>query len=190
MRIRTVRFKKNRKGGFTLIELLVVIAIIGILAAVVLVSLNSARVRGRDGRRLSDLQNIATALELYFDQNNTYVPSGGQCTGQVTTGCFTAIVGMLAGATPRLLPTATVTDPLVGNAAHQYGAAAIATPFHGYVLAANLEQNNQACNSDYDSGVAGLDTTAVCDDDGTPAGANICNDPNSDNFDYCLLQRQ
>jgi len=73
----------NRKNqGFTLIELLVVIAIIGILAAVVLVSLNSARAKSRDARRIADVRQIMTALELFYNDNSGYpAASSGQPTG-------------------------------------------------------------------------------------------------------------
>ncbi len=54
-------------NGFTLIELLVVIAVIGILASVVMVSLNSARGKGRDARKIADFKSIATAFQLYYD---------------------------------------------------------------------------------------------------------------------------
>jgi general secretion pathway protein G len=78
-------FKKGNRG-FTLIELLVVIAIIGILSSVVLASLNTARRKARDSRRISDIQQIQLALELYFDSCRTYPPTG---TGNVLTASAT-----------------------------------------------------------------------------------------------------
>ena len=61
-----------KKRGFTLIELLVVIAIIGIIATMILLRLSTARKKARDARRLSDVKQIQTALELYFDTYNRY----------------------------------------------------------------------------------------------------------------------
>lgn len=61
-----------KQKGFTLIELLVVIAIIGLLSTLAVVSLNSARSKARDARRTSDIRQIQTALEMYFNSENTY----------------------------------------------------------------------------------------------------------------------
>lgn len=73
---------KRTTRGFTLIELLVVIAIIGILASVVLASLNSAREKSRDARRISDVKQLQLALELYFDASSTY-PVGTTIDGEL-----------------------------------------------------------------------------------------------------------
>ncbi len=62
----------SKSRGFTLIELMVVCAIIGILSAMVIVSLASAKAKARDGKRVSDLAQIQGALEQYFDHNNAY----------------------------------------------------------------------------------------------------------------------
>jgi prepilin-type N-terminal cleavage/methylation domain-containing protein len=67
---------KNNKKGFTLIELLVVVAIIGILASVILASLNSARAKGRDVKRISEVKQIQKALEFYYDKYGVYPNSG------------------------------------------------------------------------------------------------------------------
>lgn len=62
--------KQTSSRGFTLIELLVVIAIIGILASVVLASLNSARDKGADAAIKSNLNNSRAQAELYYDDNS------------------------------------------------------------------------------------------------------------------------
>jgi len=66
------------RRGFTLIELLVVIAIIGILSTIVLASLNTARLKSRDARRIADVKQLQLALALFYDSNGFY-PSALSC---------------------------------------------------------------------------------------------------------------
>lgn len=58
--------------GFTLIELLVVISIIGVLSSVAMTSLNAAKTKARDTKRLSDMEQIRLALELYKSDHGFY----------------------------------------------------------------------------------------------------------------------
>ena len=62
----------TQNRGFTLIELLVVIAIIGILASVVLASLNTARDKGANAAVKSNLANSRAEAEIYYDTNRNY----------------------------------------------------------------------------------------------------------------------
>jgi len=73
--------KKNK--AFTLIELLVVIAIIGILSAITVIVLQNARAKSRDAKRIADVKQIQTALELYFNDNGSYPAS---VTNTIATG--------------------------------------------------------------------------------------------------------
>lgn len=80
-------FRKNK--GFTLIELLVVVAIISLLSSIVFASLNTARAKARDARRLSDLHQLDNALALYAsDHNGSYpgVPPSSVWIGSNTLG--------------------------------------------------------------------------------------------------------
>lgn len=58
--------QRGHNSGFTLIELLVVIAIIGLLSTFAVVSLNEARLKARDARRLADIKQMMTAVELFY----------------------------------------------------------------------------------------------------------------------------
>ncbi len=60
--------------GFTLIELLVVIAILAVLMSVVVITINPAEMlkKSRDSRRVSDLDALRTALNLYLSEDLTF----------------------------------------------------------------------------------------------------------------------
>jgi len=81
-----------KQKGFTLIELLVVIAIIGILASVVLASLNSARGKGANAAIKANLANIRAQAELVYDGRtpNGYgtAANASSCTSPTASSLF------------------------------------------------------------------------------------------------------
>jgi len=131
-------------AGFTLIELLVVIAIIGLLSSVVLASLNSARQKSRDARRISDVKQLQTALELYYDD-------------QTLGGYPDALSSLETGGYIPSVPT----DPRT-NGSYLYDnlnnadAACSGAGCTSYGLAATLENSTHpALNSSYNTTVLG-----------------------------------
>ncbi|MCU0679963.1 MAG: type II secretion system GspH family protein, partial [Planctomycetes bacterium] len=75
-------WKAERKiNAFTLIELLVVIAIIAILTTLSVLALQSAREKARNSKRIADIKQLKTALELYYNDANGYPPASAFVTG-------------------------------------------------------------------------------------------------------------
>ena len=65
---------KNENGGkgFTIIELLIVVAIIGILATLMLVSYSHTLKKSRDARRVSDIESVKLACNMFADKTGGY----------------------------------------------------------------------------------------------------------------------
>lgn len=79
-----------QRKGFTLIELIVVVAIIGLLSTLAVVALGSARVKARDSKRLSDLKQMQTALELYYSDKANYPAGAALVLGAGNAVCLNA----------------------------------------------------------------------------------------------------
>jgi type IV pilus assembly protein PilA len=110
--------------GFTLIELLVVVAIIGLLSSVVLASLNTARMKAEDARRIGDLRGLQLAIEFYIDKFGHY-PNENSSPALVSTDWYNGNWGTPADYIESLLVgnqfiSSWPNDPHEGDVTHYY----------------------------------------------------------------------
>ncbi len=158
--------------AFTIIELLIVIAIIGILASILFITLGQGPlISARDTKRLADLKELQSALNVYYSNNSSYPDLTGLKAALVPT--FTPVLpldardkqsgaGVCAGYTPNFPSTSTE------YAADEFGYYySIGSTNQSYVIKACLEDSaNQALLSDCDD--TGFDPPCTLDTSASP----------------------
>jgi prepilin-type N-terminal cleavage/methylation domain-containing protein len=142
--------------GFTLVELLVVIAIISVLATLLLLQLGVARAKARDAKRIADINQVRSALELYFDDNGSYL----------ATNIMTGLKPVYLINVPRDPLAAGCTDTYNGTAAGSvncYGYAwnPATSPARFQVWAELEQRNTNALNNDTDINSTGWSGATV-----------------------------
>ena len=78
--IKQIDSKQTAKSGVStpiiiVICVFIMIAVIGLFSSVVLLALNSARAKARDAKRIADVRELASSLELYYNDYSHYPES-------------------------------------------------------------------------------------------------------------------
>ena len=85
----------RKPKGFTLVELLIVVIILAILAAIVVPQFTASTDDANDAALVSNLANIRSAIDLYYQQHGEYpsanLASGGTCAGTAGTGAADSV---------------------------------------------------------------------------------------------------
>jgi prepilin-type N-terminal cleavage/methylation domain-containing protein len=151
--------KSKTKGdlrGFTLVELLVVIAIISMLATLLLLQLGVARAKARDAKRIADVNQVRSALELYFDDNGSYLATNVM--SSLKPGYLINIPHdpLAAGCTDTYSGTA-----VAGVNCYGYAWNPATAPSHMMVWAELEQKNTNALTNDTDIDSTGWSGAAV-----------------------------
>ena len=116
---------------------MVVIAIIGLLATLSVVALNNARQKSRDAKRVSDIKQIQTALELYFVDQNAYpVETAAITLGSSSYDTLSYSNGFASAASGTTYMGQVPSNPTPNGANYQYSTDASGT---GYTITFSLE---------------------------------------------------
>lgn len=137
-----------------MIELLIVIAIIGILSSVIMVSLNGGRIKARDAKRIDALRNIASMLDVYFQEQGHYPVRAswvGDCANPSGTnwipdsGSYTwsdAFISQVPRDPARACPSVYPYNASDDRASTKYAYKSTDAAGSGYELMARLEDPN------------------------------------------------
>ncbi len=128
---------KNFKKAYTLIEMLIVVAIIGVLASSIIIGLGASRSSARDARRITDLKNVQTVLELHYNKYGFYPQTQAGAEHKIDWDELnTYMTSTEVGLSINKLPN----DPLVNSGKKYF----YATNGQSYVLGAELETKHSA----------------------------------------------
>lgn len=142
--------RSKSASGFTLVELLVVIAIISILATLLLLQLGIARAKARDAKRIADVHQVRSAIELYFDDHGSFPGTAAPSTAPIMS--FLAPLYLVSLPHDPLLPGCTDSYNGALSAGYNcYGYAwfPLANPTR-YQIWAELERHAQVLDQDND----------------------------------------
>lgn len=146
--------KKSNLFVILIICFVILIPVIGILSAVVLTGLNTARAKGADARRVADVKQLQLSLELYFDEKGEYP--------NALTDLRPSDMPSYSDGTPGMPVDPTSKQPYLYVRC---------TP-ESYHIAAVLTERGAVLDSDADAGpMCAYDTIDGSDDAGCVAGA-------------------